>query len=121
MQVWNLADHSVPMGQPEVLYSRPGGRAVAIHLEEGTALGEHQVHEAAWLMVARGRVRVADIRGAAENVGEGGLAAFDPSERHEVRALEDSMVLLLLTPWPGPGRDGWLHDGRRHAATPVPA
>ena len=108
MQVWNVADRSVPAGHPEVLDSRPNGRAVAIHLPEGAALGEHQVHEAAWLVVARGRVRVADARGTEENMAAGSLAVFDPRERHEVRALEDAMLLLLLTPWPGPGRDRWM-------------
>jgi quercetin dioxygenase-like cupin family protein len=118
MQVWNLADRSVEMGHPEVLCSRPGGRAVAIHLEEGAALGEHQVHEATWLVVTRGRVRVADTRGVAETIGVGGLAAFDPHERHEVQALEDAMVLLLLAPWPGPGRDRWMHGPGRRGETP---
>ena len=31
------------------------------------------------------------------------LAAFEPKERHEVRATEDSRLLLLLSPWPGEG------------------
>lgn len=107
MNVWDVADRDVAMGQPEVLHSRPGGRAIAIHLEPGGALGEHQVHEAAWLVVSRGRVRVVDGDGAAHEVPAGGLAAFDPTERHEVHAIDDSMLLLLLTPWPGPDRDTW--------------
>lgn len=111
MQTWNVADRDVPMGHPEVLCSHEGGRAVAIHLEGGRELGEHQVHESAWLIVARGSVRVADARGTAENLGAGSLAFFDPKERHEVHAVEDSMLLLLLTPWPGPGRDRWRTGG----------
>jgi hypothetical protein len=31
-----------------------------------------------------------------------------PRERHEVRALTDARVLLLLTPWPGPGHPGTM-------------
>ena len=111
MQTWNVADREVPMGHPEVLFSHDGGRAVAIHLEPDRELGEHQVHESAWLIVARGRVRVADAAGASAELGPGGLAFFDPKERHEVHAIEDSMILLLLTPWPGPGRDRWRQDG----------
>jgi hypothetical protein len=34
-----------------------------------------------------------------------------PQERHEVRATEDALLLLLLAPWPGPG-----HPGARDAA-----
>ena len=31
------------------------------------------------------------------------MATFDPNERHEVRAVEDSRLLLVLAPWPGDG------------------
>jgi quercetin dioxygenase-like cupin family protein len=31
------------------------------------------------------------------------LAVFDPNERHEVRATDDSRLLLVLSPWPGEG------------------
>lgn len=115
MQTWNVAEREVPMGHPEVLCSHEGGRAVAIHLERGGALGEHQVHESAWLIVARGAVRVSDAAGTTRELGAGGLAFFDPKERHEVHATEDSMLLLLLTPWPGPGRDGWREGGEAGA------
>jgi hypothetical protein len=40
--------------------------------------------------------------------GAGLLTAFDPNERREVRATEDSRILLLLSPWPGEG-----HPSRR--------
>jgi quercetin dioxygenase-like cupin family protein len=121
MQVWNVADRDVKTGHPEVLCSHSGGRAVAIHLDAGTGLGEHQVHEAAWLMVARGRIRALDSRGTAENLVPGTLAFFDPHEPHEVVALEDSMLVMLLTPWPGAGRDRWMHgpDGTVHEEEPA--
>ena len=35
--------------------------------------------------------------------GPGLLAIFDPKERHEVEAAEDSRLLLVLSPWPGDG------------------
>jgi quercetin dioxygenase-like cupin family protein len=119
MNVWEIADRDVSVGQPEVLHSRPGGRAIAIHLEPGGALGEHQVHEAAWLVVSRGRVRVVSADGDVDEVAVGGLAAFDPTERHEVHAIEDSMLLLLLTPWPGPDRDTWLDPRAEEVPDPV--
>ena len=28
---------------------------------------------------------------------------YDPTERHEVRAISDARLLLLLAPWPGEG------------------
>jgi redox-sensitive bicupin YhaK (pirin superfamily) len=77
-----------------------------IHLPAGESLQEHQVHERAWLLVVSGAVEV----NGADSVsgGPGLLAAFDPNERREVRAVEDSRLLLLLSPWPGEG-----HPSRR--------
>src|SRR2546422_611919 len=53
--------------------------------------------------------------------GTGLLVELAPSERHEVIALETARVLLLLTPWPGPGHPGAMTItqklyARRHAA-----
>jgi quercetin dioxygenase-like cupin family protein len=31
------------------------------------------------------------------------LMHFDPSERHEVRARSECLLVLCLAPWPGPG------------------
>jgi hypothetical protein len=31
---------------------------------------------------------------------------FDPGERHEVRAVSDARLLLVLAPWPGAGHPG---------------
>jgi len=31
---------------------------------------------------------------------------FDPGERHAVRAVSDTRLLLLLTPWPAAGHPG---------------
>ena len=38
----------------------------------------------------------------------GVLVYLPPRERHEVRALTDARVLLLLTPWPGSGHPGTM-------------
>ena len=104
MDVWNSSDLEVRPGHPEVLHSSPRGRAIAIRLDAGTALGDHEVHEDAWLTVATGRVKVAAAGGDEAMVPAGGLVAFEPRERHEVTAVEDSLLLLLLTPWPAPDR-----------------
>jgi quercetin dioxygenase-like cupin family protein len=103
MQTWDLTALSVEPRQPEVLTSAEEGRAIAIQLPAGEALDEHQVHERAWLVVVDGRVELVDPGGATVDGGPGLFAEWDPAERHEVRAVEDARVLLILTPWPGEG------------------
>jgi quercetin dioxygenase-like cupin family protein len=103
MQSWDLQTLEVQPHQPEVLESEQEGRLIAIELPAGEMLQEHQVHERAWLVVVRGKVEVLDADGGSLDAGPGTLAAFDPNERHEVRAAEDSRLLLLLSPWPGEG------------------
>jgi quercetin dioxygenase-like cupin family protein len=103
MKTWDLNDLDVPPQQPAVLSSDQEGRAIAIQLVAGESLQEHQVHERAWLVVLSGTIEVDDSDGATTKGGTGFLALFDPNERHEVRASEDSRLLLLLSPWPGEG------------------
>ncbi len=103
MQSWDLGDLDVKPHQPEVIESGDEGRAIVIELPVGERMGEHQVHERAWLLVVSGRVEVSDSAGGSASGGPGLLAVFDPNERHEVSALEDSRLLLLLSPWPGVG------------------
>ena len=70
---------------------------IVINLPAGERLQEHQVHERAWLVVAAGAVEIDDADGDTVSGGPGLLAAFDPNERHEVRATEDTRLLLLLS------------------------
>ena len=105
MNSWDLTTIDVRPGHPEVLHSVQEGRAIAINLAAGTALDDHEVHEGAWLIVAEGRVRVAaESQEAADVLGPGGFVAFAPHERRDISAVEDARLLLLLTPWPAPGR-----------------
>jgi quercetin dioxygenase-like cupin family protein len=103
MQTWDLGNLDVEPRQPEVLSSDDEGRVIAIQLPAGERLQEHQVHERAWLLVISGAIEVDDSGGETTKGGPGMLALFDPNERHEVRATEDSRVLLVLSPWPGVG------------------
>jgi quercetin dioxygenase-like cupin family protein len=103
MQTWDLTALEVEARQPEVLISSEEGRAIAIQLLAGEGLDEHQVHERAWLVVVSGRIELVDPGAATVSGGPGLFAEFDPNERREVRATEDSRVLLILTPWPGEG------------------
>ncbi len=103
MQVWNLEDLAPPTHQPEVLRSDEGAtRAIAITLPRGESLQEHQVHEHAWLLLLDGELLVRSGDDSSD-IRAGSLAHFDPSERHEVSAASDARLLLLLSPWPGPG------------------
>jgi redox-sensitive bicupin YhaK (pirin superfamily) len=101
MRTWKITELDVEPHQPEVLDSEAEGRAIVIALPAGERLAEHQVHERAWLLVVSGAIEV-DGSELVEG-GAGLLAEFDPNERHEVRAIADSRLLLLLSPWPGEG------------------
>jgi quercetin dioxygenase-like cupin family protein len=103
MQTWDLASLEVAPQQPEVLSSDQEGRAIVIQLSAGDSLQQHQVHERAWLVLLSGELEIDDAGGETTKGGAGMLALFDPNERHEVRASEDSRLLLLLSPWPGEG------------------
>lgn len=103
MDSWNLNELEVPPHLPAVLDSEKEGRAIVISLPEGAQLQEHQVHERAWLLVIEGNVEINTPDGKSAGGGPGLLAIFDPKERHEVQAIEDSKILLLLSPWPGDG------------------
>jgi quercetin dioxygenase-like cupin family protein len=103
MEIWNLNELHVQPSKPQVLDSESEGRAIVIQLAAGEQLGEHQVHERAWLLVTDGEIEVADADGESVAGGAGLLAIFDPAERHEVSATTDARLLLVLAPWPGEG------------------
>jgi quercetin dioxygenase-like cupin family protein len=102
---WNLAEVETPNGSrsPVVLHSQDGERRVVLlGFEPGQALDEHQVKEAALLLVLDGEVRV-EAAGESVDARPGTLFRFDPDERHSVTSEGSSRVLLLLAPWPGEG------------------
>lgn len=105
MQHWNVKELSAPDGSrsPAVLHSQNGeSRVVAIHLQAGQELGDHQVKEAAVLVVLDGLVHV-EAGGESVHAGVGSVFRFEPDERHAVSADGDARVLLVLAPWPGEG------------------
>jgi quercetin dioxygenase-like cupin family protein len=75
---------------------------VLIELTAGQELSEHQVTEAALLLVVSGQVRVETVTESID-AGAGELFRFDPAERHSVSSPEGARVLLTLSPWPGEG------------------
>lgn len=110
MKAWNVSEMEVAYQHPKVLDTEDEGRLIVLSLPAGERLQEHQVHERAWLMVTSGKVEIDDSDGETVGGGAGLIAAFSPNERHEVRAIEDSVLVLLLSPWPGDG-----HPSRREA------
>ena len=104
MKVWDVMAMDVAPHRPEVLASTDEGRAIVISLPSGEELGEHEVHERAWVVVTRGRVEAVAEDGGRGQAVPGTLFEFAPHERRTLRALEDSQLLMLLTPWPGSDR-----------------
>ncbi|HET7053566.1 MAG TPA: cupin domain-containing protein [Solirubrobacterales bacterium] len=109
MQNWDLKAIEAEPHQPQILASADDARTIVLLLPAGEELQEHEVHEHAWLHVHDGTVEV-QADGAARQIGAGGLVHWAPQERHEVRAVQDALLLLMLAPWPGPGHPN-LHPG----------
>jgi quercetin dioxygenase-like cupin family protein len=109
VETWDTRTLDVEPRQPKVLQSDDEGRTIVISLPAGEELQEHQVHERAWIVVVDGLVEIADAGGATFEAGPGGLALTAPKERHEVRAREDSRIVLILAPWPGAGHPSEQH------------
>lgn len=105
MKAWDVMAMDVAPHRPEVLVSTEEGRAIVVSLRSGEELGEHEVHERAWVVVTRGRVEAVAEDGGRGQAVPGTLFEFAPHERRTLRALEDSQVLMLLTPWPGADRN----------------
>jgi quercetin dioxygenase-like cupin family protein len=103
VQFWELGSLDVEAHHPQVLRSDDdANRVIALWLPQGESLQEHQVHEHALVFVVRGQLLVtADA--TEQTLSAPSLIHFDPSERHEVRARSECLLVLCLAPWPGPG------------------
>jgi quercetin dioxygenase-like cupin family protein len=104
VQSWNLLEIETPGGSrsPVVVHSDDEARAVLIGLDPGQQLGDHQVKEAAYVVVVDGSVRVVAGSESVE-AGPGTLFQFEPDERRSVSSADGARILLLLAPWPGAG------------------
>jgi quercetin dioxygenase-like cupin family protein len=104
VQSWNLLELETPEGSrsPIVLHSTEDARAVLIGLNPGQVLGDHQVHENAYMVVVAGEVEVASSSDGVK-AGPGTLFRFEANERHRISSAEGARILLLLAPWPGAG------------------
>lgn len=106
MRTWNLLELEAPDGirTPTLLHSGDA-RAIALCLQPGQTLGDHQVRERAWVTVVEGEVEVScgEARVAS---GAGTLVMFEPGELHSLTSPSGARLLLLLAPWPGGGHYG---------------
>jgi quercetin dioxygenase-like cupin family protein len=118
MNIWDLPTMAIEPHQPVILHSDEGAaRVIAIRLPAGEALGDHEVHEHAWLGVHQGVVEVGGGE-AARRVTTGSFVHWPPHERHEVHAIEDALLVLILAPWPGAGHSRLTYHvdaGEQHA------
>ena len=102
MESWDIRSLDVEVHKPKVLRTDGEARVIAINLPAGEALDDHQVHERAYVFVADGAIEIKS-EGGTETGAAGSLTHFDPNERHEVRATEDTRIVLMLAPWTGEG------------------
>lgn len=104
MQSWNVLELETRGGtrSPIVLHSTDEARAVLIGIDPGQELGDHQVHEHAYIVVIAGQVRI-EAGDETLEAGPGTLVRFEEKERHRVSSPEGARVLMILAPWPGPG------------------
>ena len=105
MQHWRLYEIETPDGarSPVVLHSQDGeSRVVLISLDPGQELGDHEVKEAALLLVVSGEARI-EASGDVVAAVAGDLLRFGPAERHTVSSDGGARILLTLAPWPGVG------------------
>ncbi len=123
MNSWTINDLDLRPHAPEILATTDDARAIALLIPAGESLDDHQVHERAWVTVLDGEVEITTTDGESINGGSGLLIEFAPNERHAVHARTDTRLLLLLTPWPGPGHPGAMtldekatarHDAAEH-------
>jgi len=121
MRSWEVDKLDLKPRLPEILSSNDEGRALALDLAAGESLRDHEVHERAWIVVIEGEIEVSTAAGERARGSAGLMVELAPRERHEVLALGKTRLVLLLTPWPGPGHPGAMTltqklYARRHAA-----
>jgi quercetin dioxygenase-like cupin family protein len=106
MRSWDLKNVGAEPHQPLILTSAEDARTIVLSLPAGESLQEHEVHERARIVVIEGEVDVTTPAGDSDPAAAGHLFEFNPGERHTISARTDSLLLLVLSPWPGDGHPG---------------
>jgi quercetin dioxygenase-like cupin family protein len=106
MRSWDLKNVGAEPHQPLILTSSDDARTILLRLPAGESLQEHEVHERARIVVVEGEVDVTIPAGDSDPAAAGHLFEFDPGERHTISARTDSLLLMVLSPWPGDGHPG---------------
>jgi len=116
MKSWNVNELELKPHAPQILSSTKDARALALAIPAGESLQDHQVHERAWVSILSGEAEITTPAGEHIPGTPGLLVEFDPGERHAVRAVSDTRLLLLLTPWPGAEHPGPMSlEDKEHA------
>ncbi len=110
METWDIASLDVQPHKPEVLRTDKEARVIVIQLPAGEQMQDHQTHERGYLIVIEGQIEIAQ-GDETTGGGAGFLAEFDPNERREITAKEDSRLVLMLGPWPGEGHSSQRAGG----------
>ena len=111
MESWNIAELDVEPHKPQVLRTDKEARIIAINLPAGEQMQDHQTYERGYLVVVSGQIEVSQGGGEPSGGGPGFLAQFEPNERREISASEDSKLVLILGPWPGEGHSSQRAGG----------
>lgn len=103
MRIWDCTSTAAEADRPHVMLSTPEARVILLRLEGHEEIADHQVRERALVQVLEGSVEITagDDR---TGCGPGTLVVFEPGERHDIRAVESSTLLMTLAPWPAAGR-----------------
>lgn len=105
MRIWEAGESGAAPHAPRILESHEEFRLVAVQLPAGEDLGDHETHEGAVAVVARGRVRVEGAAGVGgQEVSRGGVVSFAPGERRAITAVDDSDLVMMFAPWPAEDR-----------------
>lgn len=108
MKDWDLKALDLKPRLPEILSTSDAARVIALDLEPGEGLDEHEVHERAWVIVISGEIEASTVSGGSITGGPGTLIEFAPGERHQLTPITQARVLLMLAPWPGKGHPGGM-------------
>jgi hypothetical protein len=100
MQSWNLnARHEKARKGPHQLFSRPGLRIDVIELARDEEIGDAWYGDRVLVQVLDGSVRITTGEYTA-TYDDGTLVALDSGEAQSVCGLEQSRLLLTVTPRP---------------------